>query len=268
MRTRSNRITACSVGQFVISKACETYETRAKCIHRAFQMKTISIGYSVWCAMQNRRTMCSENTAQSYRASASKSEGLPAPDKIYGRGTPKNQYLRLKPILERNRLVSPDHSSMRTLTIGHKHHPFRPRSQTVLGFQQGHLTQVLPLRRARLRRHRLQRRPRQSRRLNRHRGRQEDRRPSRLRGLATALGRRALLRLDQLQPQAGEGFRFRGNRRLGRDLPLRRLRHAAHATLTHLQQLGRWGGSETRRNPPFLGRRSQKCSATSRCDCA
>ena len=33
---------------------------------------------------------------------------------------------------------------MRTLTIGHMHHPFRPRSQTVLGFQQGHLTQVLP----------------------------------------------------------------------------------------------------------------------------
>ena len=37
---------------------------------------------------------------------------------------------------------------------------------------------------------------------------------------------------------------------------------------THLQQLGRWGSSETRRNPPFSGRRSRKCSATSRCDCA
>jgi hypothetical protein len=39
--------------------------------------------------------------------------------------------------LERNRLVSPDHSSMRTLTIGHEHHPIRPRSPTVLGFRQG-----------------------------------------------------------------------------------------------------------------------------------
>ena len=28
------------------------------------------------------------------------------------------------------------------------------------------------------------------------------------------------------------------------------------APLTHLQQLGRCGGSEARRNPPFLGRRS------------
>ena len=41
--------------------------------------------------------------------------------------------------------------------------------------------------------------------------------------------RRALLRLDQSKPPAGEGFR--GNRRLGRDLPLRSLRHVAHTML-------------------------------------
>src|SRR6266403_3694124 len=33
--------------------------------------------------------------------------------------------------LERNKLVSSDHSSTRTSTIGHEHHPIRPRSPTV-----------------------------------------------------------------------------------------------------------------------------------------
>ena len=39
--------------------------------------------------------------------------------------------------LERNKRVSADHSSMRTSTTGHKHHPIRHPSPTVYGFRQG-----------------------------------------------------------------------------------------------------------------------------------
>jgi len=39
--------------------------------------------------------------------------------------------------LERNNLVSGVHSSMRTSTIGHEHHPIHPHSPTGQGFRQG-----------------------------------------------------------------------------------------------------------------------------------
>ena len=62
--------------------------------------------------------------------------------------------------------------------------------------------------------------------LNRHRDRQEDRRSGRLPGPAAPLGGRTLLRMDQPKPTLGEGLR--GHHRLRPNLPLRRLRHAAH----------------------------------------
>src|SRR6202007_2657956 len=41
--------------------------------------------------------------------------------------------------LERHKPGSADHSSMRTSTIGHEHHPIRLLSPTVQGFRQGHV---------------------------------------------------------------------------------------------------------------------------------